>query len=113
VIEAQNEVPKVKMDASIREYIVKLVEATRKAEGVVLGVSPRGSLALMRAAQARALIHGRDYVIPEDVKILARPVLTHRIICRGQSMLNRNPAEAVMDAILSHVEVPTERPEIA
>ncbi len=112
VIEAQDALPGIQMDESIRTYIVQLVEATRKAEGVVLGVSPRGSLALMRAAQARAMIHGRDYVIPEDVKTLAKPVLTHRIICRSQSVLNRNPAAAVMDQILNHVEVPTERPEV-
>jgi len=112
IVEAQNELPNVRMEASIRAYIVALAEATRKAEGVVLGVSPRGTLALMRAAQARAMIHGRDYVIPEDVKVLAKPVLSHRIICRSQSILNRDPSGAVMDSVLNHVEVPTERPEV-
>jgi len=112
ILEAQAALPTITMDPSIRRYIVELVEATRKAEGVVLGVSPRGSLALMRASQARAMIHGRDYVIPDDVKAMAKPVLAHRIICRNQSLMNRDPASTVVDSILASVPVPTEKPEV-
>ena len=91
---------------SIRNYIVKIVQATRKNEEVALGVSPRGSLALMKACQVHAAMSGRDYVIPEDVKKLSVSVLLHRMICYtgSQSGQGRKPLQQIMNSI----EVPSE-----
>ncbi|MFE4108041.1 AAA family ATPase [Almyronema epifaneia] len=76
----------VRVEASLQEYILRLVRATRSDEEITLGASPRGSVALYRAVQALAFIEGRDYAIPDDVKYLAAPVLAHRLIpAAGQS----------------------------
>lgn len=88
-------------------YIAALCEQTRKFEQVQLGVSPRGMLALMRAAQALALIRGRDYVIPDDVKVLAVPVLAHRVIVRGMYG-KTGVAQSLIQDTLKAVPVPTE-----
>ena len=87
-------------------YMTNLCEAARNPEAVLLGPSPRALLALMRCAQALAAIHGRDYVIPDDVKTLAVPVLAHRIILRG-SRRGLTAQEFIAD-ILAHTAVPTE-----
>ena len=87
-------------------YMSDLCEAARNPEAVLLGPSPRALLALMRCAQALAAIHGRDYVIPDDVKALAVPVLAHRIILRG-SRRSMTAQEFIAD-ILAHTAVPTE-----
>ena len=91
---------------AIVAYIVSLCEAARNPQDVLLGPSPRAMLALMRCTQALAAIRGRDYVIPDDVKELAVPVLTHRIILRG-SRRGMTAEEYIRD-ILSHIAVPTE-----
>jgi MoxR-like ATPase len=90
----------------VREYIADLVGATRCHPKVRYGASPRGSLGLMKAAQAAALLQGRDFVIPDDVKNLALPVLTHRIILRREERAKGATARAIMDEILSSVPVP-------
>ena len=87
-------------------YMTALCEAARNPEAALLGPSPRALLALMRCAQALAAIHGRDYVIPDDVKTLAVPVLAHRIILRG-SRRGKTAQEFIAD-ILAHTAVPTE-----
>ena len=87
-------------------YMTTLCEKARNPEAVLLGPSPRALLALMRCAQALAAIHGRDYVIPDDVKALAGPVLAHRIILRG-SRRSMTPQEFIAD-ILSQTDAPTE-----
>ena len=80
ILEAQQAVAAVRMDESLLDYILAIVEATRQSEFLVTGASPRGSLALHRAAQALACYEGRDYCIPDDIKRLALPVLAHRVI---------------------------------
>ena len=80
IVAMQNEANEVFVHKSMLEYIAGIVEATRKDTTIVMGVSTRGSLALLRAAKAYAYIQGRDYVVPEDVKTLAIPVLAHRLI---------------------------------
>ena len=90
----------------VREYITDLVGATRKHPKVRYGASPRGSLGLMKAAQASALLHGRAYVIPDDIKTLAPSVLTHRIILRHEERAKGATAQEVMEDILSQVPVP-------
>ena len=108
ILEAQRAVTHVKVTADLQRYIVQIVEYTRVAESVILGVSPRGSLALMRAAQAWAAIDGREYVQPDDVKDVAKSVLSHRIICRNQFGGGGRAAEDTIDRVLSMVKVPTE-----
>ena len=92
---------------SLRRYIVEIVEATRNKSAASMGVSPRGTLALVRALQAYALLHGRSYVVPEDVKELAIPVLAHRIIMQGLGQ-DREAAVDLLNKILSSVAVPSE-----
>lgn len=92
---------------SLRRYIVEIIEATRDRAKVSMGVSPRGTLALVRALQAYALIHGRSYVVPEDVKELAVPVLAHRIVLQGIGQ-DRDAAVDLVGRILSGVAVPSE-----
>ena len=94
----QEAVRRVTVEDSVREYIVKVVRATREHGHVDLGVSPRGSLALYRTAQALAAIRGRTFVIPDDVKELVPAVLTHRILISPQTRLRgRTPAEVVTE----------------
>ncbi len=108
VVALQQAVPEVHVSRPVQQYIVDLVRATRTAAGVELGVSPRGALALMRACQALAALRGRDYVLPDDVQHLARPVLTHRVICSAQTRLRGQDAAGVIDAVLSATAVPAE-----
>lgn len=89
-------------------YIVRLAEATRSHPDVALGVSPRGSQALMRAAQAYALIQGRDYVTPDDIKTLIVPVWAHRILLRQAMPTAGDRGEALLKRLLGDVEVPAE-----
>ena len=107
VAEAQRAVSKVTVSEPIRRYIIALVEKTRALPDVALGVSPRGSLALLRAVQSYALLNGRNYVKPDDVKAMAGPVLGHRMICRN-SFDGTNASERVMNTLLGQVPVPTE-----
>ncbi|GIW79283.1 MAG: magnesium chelatase [Gemmatales bacterium] len=103
----QSRVKTIHVDERINEYVLDLVEATRRHEGLYLGVSTRGALALFRAAQALALIRGRDYVIPDDVKRLAKPVLSHRLLPRqGRRGGQGNLAELIVDQILEQTTVP-------
>ncbi len=91
----------------VREYIADLVGATRVHPKVRYGASPRGSLGLMKSAQALALLRGRNFVIPDDVKELAPPVLTHRIILRHEERAKGASSAAVMAEILARVPVPS------
>src|SRR5699024_2480293 len=86
ILAAQAAVKTVKVSEAVRGYIVSIADATRHSDKVKLGVSPRGTLALMRASQAHAAMDGRDYVLPDDVKAVAVDVLAHRIICKGFSI---------------------------
>ncbi len=107
LLNAQAALSSVTVSPPVIAYIAALCEQTRKFEQVQLGVSPRGMLAVMRAAQALAMIRGRDYVIPDDVKALAIPVLAHRVIVRG--MYGKTGiAQALIQDTLKAVPVPTE-----
>jgi MoxR-like ATPase len=104
----QEEVRRVHVERSVREYLVRVVRATREHEAVELGVSPRGTLALYHTAQALAAIRGRSFVIPDDIKALAPHVLTHRIsISQRVRLRGRTPAQVVAQ-IVSEVPVPVE-----
>ncbi len=111
ILAGQRAVSAVKVAQDVRRYIVQIVEHTRVAEAVLLGVSPRGSLALMRAAQAWAAMDGRGFVQPDDVKAVARSVLSHRIICRNQFGGGGRASEDVVERVLGIVRTPTEAAE--
>lgn len=104
----QENIRRVRVDPSIETYIVELVHATRNHNAVELGVSPRGTLALYRSAQAYAAIHGRGYVLPDDIKRLAHPVLAHRILATSQTRLHGRAMEQIIDDVLHSVPVPVE-----
>lgn len=101
----------VRVDDSLRDYIVALVQATRNHADLALGASPRGSLALYRSAQARAAVNGRDFVLPDDVQAMAPLVLPHRCIVKPESALRNRTAEAIVSEILE--QTPLELGEIA
>ena len=105
----QQQVKEVLVEESVRDYIVKVVRATRHHAAVELGVSPRGTLALYKTAQALAALRDRQFVIPDDVKYLAPPVLTHRIIISPQTRLRGRRPEEVMAEIVETVPVPVEK----
>ncbi len=94
------------IDSLVKQYIVSVVEATRHHPAVYLGASPRGSLALFRTAQARALIEGRDYVLPDDIKVLAEPVLAHRLIIHLGTQTQDRSGRAIIGEVLATVPVP-------
>jgi MoxR-like ATPase len=104
----QKMIRRVRVEPAVESYLVELVRATRNHSGVELGVSPRGTLALYRASQAYAAIHGRFYVIPDDVKRIARPVLSHRIIATSQARLHGRVMEQIVEDVLHSVSVPVE-----
>ena len=93
------------MDPAISDYIVRIVNATRVHPDVYLGASPRGSIALYRAGQAFAALAGRDFVIPDDIKILAEPALAHRVIVRSAASIRDIDPGAVVREILDAVPV--------
>ena len=109
VLELQREVEEVKMNQSLIDYLMALVVETRKSEFLGLGVSPRGAIFLQRAAHALALIEGRDYCIPDDIKSLVLPIFTHRVIIDtrlGSFGRRVEDAEEVIKEILEKVPVP-------
>ncbi len=106
LIQAQEEIKGVYIAPQVKRYIVDLVRQTRQHPDVYLGASPRGSLALFRAGQARAIILGRDYVLPDDIKALVKPALGHRVILGPAARLRDLSADQVLDEVLSRVPVP-------
>jgi len=96
----QKRVWDVNVDTTLQDYIVDLAEATRKHPDLSLGVSPRGSLALLKGAQALAAIRGRDYVVPEDIKILVPLTLAHRLILKPEAELRGRTARTILEDIL-------------
>ncbi len=110
IIEAQDSLDLVEVSSDIKNYIVSIIDRTRNHEKVLLGVSPRGTLALMKASKVMAVLNGRDYVIPDDVKYVAAPVLTHRMILKKTLIAcsKTSEEEDVISDILKSVPVPLE-----
>jgi MoxR-like ATPase len=106
LVHIQVQVRTIHVDQSIREYIVAIANATRNHPNIYLGVSPRGSLALFRTAQALAAMRGRNYVIPDDIKLLAKPTLAHRIIVTPAARVRSITSDAALDEILQSIPVP-------
>ncbi|MGW7162255.1 AAA family ATPase [Paenibacillus sp. LK1] len=108
LLEAQSAYTSVQIDEDLLRYIIRLTEATRQHPELSLGVSPRGAQALLKASQAWAALHGRDFVLPDDIKILAEPVLAHRLVFRNRVRQQEGLAERIIQELLSQTEVPTE-----
>ncbi len=106
LVHIQQQIRTIHVDPSIREYIVAISNATRNHVNIYLGASPRGSLALFRASQALAAMRGRGYVIPDDVKLLTKPTLAHRIIVTPAARVRAITSTAILDEILQSVPVP-------
>ena len=106
LISLQDAVDGVRMDESITEYVLSIAEATRDREELAIGLSPRGSLALAQAARASAMLDGRDYVVPDDVKRLATAVCAHRLVAQAVAGNGLTGAETVFARILESVPVP-------
>ena len=108
LIEMMAAVQTVRIDPIIEIYIVNIVRSTREQSTVELGVSPRGTLAFARACQALAALRGRDFVLPDDVKYLAKPALAHRLMTTYQTRQQGQASEAIIEEVLAHVDVPVE-----
>ena len=109
LIELKRQVKEVHVEDNIKEYIVSLAQHTRHHENVYLGVSPRASIALMRAAQSYAFMKGRDYVIPDDVQYLVKFVFGHRLMLKPEARYEGVTEEQVIDRVLHFVNVPVKR----
>jgi MoxR-like ATPase len=106
LIQLQQDRAMIHVSGPVREYIAELARATRTHQALRFGVSPRGALGLLRASQALAALRGRRYVLPDDVKYLAMPVLAHRLILKERERLRGAVAEDVLVEIVDHVQVP-------
>jgi MoxR-like ATPase len=109
VLALQQEVREVTVDEALLDYLIRVARATRDADILDLGVSPRGSLAIYHAAQALAFVEGRDYVIPDDIKRLVAPIFAHRIVVNSRystGLRRSDEAEAALQEILKTVNVP-------
>ncbi len=109
LIDCQQQVDEVYVDPNIQRYIIDIVTETRNHASAYLGVSPRGSIALMKAAKAYAFIHDRDYVLPDDVKYLAPFVLVHRIILTSEAKFEGVTALGLINELLEKVSIPVRR----
>lgn len=108
ILDIGQHVQEIYMEPSVRRYILEIVGKTRTNPSILLGGSPRASLSLYRASQALAFVRGRDFVLPDDVKQLAVPVLAHRIILSTEAYLHNTSKEKLIDEILSSLPVPAE-----
>ena len=106
IVALQQERKKVVVSAPIREYITNIVQATRNHKMIKFGASPRGSMALMRSAQALAALDGRDFTLPDDVKALVRPVLSHRLILNENEWLRGEKPDRILKDILDQTPIP-------
>lgn len=108
ILEMQEAVRRVRVEESVRHYLVNVCRLTRHHEDIELGASPRATMALYRTCQALAAIHGRDYVIPDDVKAMAPHVLTHRLVVSPQTRLRGRQPEDIIRQLVEAVAVPVE-----
>jgi len=106
VVELQEQVKTVRVDRAVAEYILRVIEGTRADSRLRLGISPRGSLALYRLSQARACIEGRDFVLPDDVRALAVPVLAHRILLDTKARYGGLLPQQIIEETLEKTPVP-------
>jgi len=106
LLAARQTVETIHVNPDLQRYIVSLAVDTRRHREVAVGASPRGSLTLLKLSRAWAALHGRDYVLPDDVKIFVKPAFVHRLILQPDLWMKRNAAEEILDSILRSVPVP-------
>ena len=106
MLELQQAAAQVRVDDQVLAYAVRVTRATRVWPGIAVGASPRGSIALVRSARARALLDGRDFATPDDVKALALPALRHRITPTPESEIEGETCDQLLTALLERVEAP-------
>ena len=106
IVELQHARKRIRISHPVREYITNIVRATRSNTSLHLGASPRGSLGLMRAGQALAALRGREYVLPDDIKALTVPVLSHRLILKEEERLRGETPEHCLEEIIKQIPVP-------
>jgi MoxR-like ATPase len=106
LLEMQKSVERVHIDPELERYIVKIVGETRSYSGVEVGASPRGSLAMLKLSKAEAWLRGRNYVLPDDIKEVAAPALSHRIILTADQWIRGTRAESIIAGLIARVEVP-------
>ncbi|MER3486145.1 MAG: ATPase, partial [Chloroflexota bacterium] len=106
LVAMQRAIEDVYVSSAVAYYMVDLVAATRTSRRVQVGASPRGTLALLKLARSRAVFHGRDYVVPEDVKAVAVPALSHRILLRPELWVQRIRPEDIVRDCLNQVPTP-------
>ncbi len=111
IVDAQNSYSACRVDDSVLDYIVRIADETRNNNDITLGISPRGTQALLKAVQVKAILAGRDYATPDDVKAMVKPVFGHRIILKSSSRIRKGQNFEVLDRILTNIEVPTENIE--
>lgn len=109
VLELQDSVASVFVGDPVKQLVAQIAAATRQHPDLALGISPRGSLMLIMASRGRALLRGREYVLPDDVLALAQPVLTHRLLMRPEGRLRQVSPDAVLNEILSSIPIPSAR----
>ncbi|MEK4564010.1 MoxR family ATPase [Alkalihalobacillus sp. FSL R5-0424] len=106
LLQLRAQVSSVYIDEAMKSYLVSIVQETRNDEFISLGVSPRGSIALLKAAKALALVNGRDYVLPDDIKYLAIPVLSHRLTLSTQARMSGVTTHEVLEKLINRIRVP-------
>jgi MoxR-like ATPase len=109
ILQLQERIHEVRVDEALTDYIMAVVERTRAHESLSLGVSPRGAQALYRASQALAIVEGRDYVIPDDIKRLVAPIFAHRVVINTRVALTQRGSEAgdrILEEILTLIDAP-------
>lgn len=109
ILAMQQQIREIRVENSVRDYVVQVCRATREHEDIQLGASPRATMALYRTSQALAAIRGRDFVIPDDVKTLTPYVLTHRLVINPQTRLRGRAPQDVVQEVVDTVPVPVEK----
>jgi MoxR-like ATPase len=110
ILDLQKTVEGIHVDDDVLGYIADIVQATRSQRQIEIGASPRGSLGIFKLSRARAIFHGRDYVIPDDVKEVAAPALAHRLIMKAESWVKGTNPNQVLEDILKTIPVPRVKP---
>lgn len=114
LISAQRDYVQVSVHDDVLNYLLEIVERTRSHDDVIVGVSPRGSQALLRASQVQAILQGRDYVTPDDIKVMARHVLGHRLVLRSSlRYADQDRSSTLIDSIIKELPVPAEEHKLA
>ncbi|MGC9317191.1 MAG: AAA family ATPase [Armatimonadota bacterium] len=109
IVQAQREIREVFVHEKVRQYLVRIVHATRRHDELALGASPRASIALYRTSQALAALEGREFVLPDDVKYVAEAVLCHRVILSSEARLRGRVVEDIIDDVVGSIPAPVER----